>query len=94
MAKINYLNILKENIKRGIEGYNQGLPTGYNRLTDYISNVQQRKYITVGGATGTGKTAFVDSGYLFAPYEYLQANESNFWRIYQTIKNRQRIDFD
>lgn len=76
MSKIDYLNILKNNIDRGIQGYNKGLPTGFPRLTECISNVQQRKYITIGGATGTGKTALVDSAYVFSPYEYLQSNES------------------
>jgi replicative DNA helicase len=88
MAKIDYLQILKENIDRGIKGLNKGLPTGFNRLSDYISNIQQRKYITVGGATGTGKTAFVDTGYVFAPYEYLQLYESvhNLEVIYYSLE--------
>jgi len=76
MAKINYLGILKEQIERGKQGLNKGLPTGFNRLTEYISNVQPRKFITIGGATGTGKTALVDTGYVFAPYEYLKQEES------------------
>lgn len=76
MAKIKYLDVLRNNIQRGIEGFNKGLPTGFTRLTEYISNVQQRKYITIGGATGTGKTALVDTGYIFNPYDYLQLNTS------------------
>jgi replicative DNA helicase len=88
MAKIKYLDILKNNIQRGIEGYNKGLPIGFTRLSEYISNLQQRKYITVGGATGTGKTALVDTGYVFTPYDYLQNNESlhNLKIIYYSLE--------
>lgn len=77
MAKIDYLKQVKDNINRGLQGLNAGLPTGFTRLSNHISNLQQRRYITVGGATGTGKTAMVDSGYLFAPYEYLQKTETD-----------------
>lgn len=76
MAKIDYWGQLKQNIQRGIDGYNKGLPTGFNRLNTHISNIQQKRYTTVGGATGTGKTAYVDSAYLFHPYEYLKTGES------------------
>ena len=48
----------------------------FNRLNTHISNIQQKRYTTVGGATGTGKTAYVDSAYLFHPYEYLKTGES------------------
>lgn len=77
MAKINYWEKLKENINRGVQGYNKGLPNGFPRLSKHISNIQQKRYTTVGGATGTGKTALVDYAYLFTPYEYLMNNESH-----------------
>ena len=70
MAKIDYWGELKNNIQRGVDGYNKGLPTGFKRL----SNIQQKRYTTIGGATGTGKTAYVDSAYLFHPYEFLVDN--------------------
>lgn len=74
MAKIDYWGQLQNNIQRGIDGYNAGLPTGFKRLNAHISNIQQKRYTTIGGATGTGKTAYVDSAYLFNPYEYLMVN--------------------
>ena len=77
MAKIDYWGQLKQNIQRGVDGYNIGLPTGFNRLNTHISNIQQKRYTTIGGATGTGKTAYVDSAYLFHPYEFLKTGESN-----------------
>jgi replicative DNA helicase len=76
MGKINYWKRLREDINRGLKGYNVGLPNGFDRLNDYVTNIQQRTYYTIGGATGTGKTAFVDSAFLFYPYDYLQNNES------------------
>ncbi|MHA2182985.1 MAG: DnaB-like helicase C-terminal domain-containing protein [Promethearchaeota archaeon] len=72
--KIDYWGELKQNIQRGIDGLNKGLPTGFERLNQHISNIQQKRYTTIGGATGTGKTAYVDSAYLFHPYEFLKAN--------------------
>ena len=74
MAKIDYWGELKNNIQRGVDGYNKGLPTGFKRLNAHISNIQQKRYTTIGGATGTGKTAYVDSAYLFHPYEFLVDN--------------------
>lgn len=74
MGKIDYWGQLKDNIQRGIDGHNRGLPTGFERMNAHISNIQQKRYITIGGATGTGKTAFVDSAYLFHPYEFLMEN--------------------
>jgi replicative DNA helicase len=77
MGKINYWAALKENIQRGIDGHNRGLPNGFPRLSKHISNIQQKRYTTVGGATGTGKTALVDHAYVFTPYEYLMKNKSH-----------------
>lgn len=76
MAKIDYWKKIKEDIDNGLKGYNQGLPNGFERLNKHVSNIQQKTFYTVGGATGTGKTAFVDSAFLFSPYDYLKSNES------------------
>lgn len=53
---------------------------GFNRLTTHVCNIQQGRYDTIGGATGTGKTALVDSAYVFHPYDYLQNNDS-FYKL-------------
>lgn len=72
---------LKKEIKRGKKGYNKGLPMGFKRLSKYVANIQQGRYDTIGGATGTGKTAFVDSAYVFHPYDHIIRNPNCFYDI-------------
>lgn len=57
---------------RGMSGYNRGLPHGLERLKSIVPNVQQGTYYTIGGETGSGKTAFTDNSFLFAPYDYIK----------------------
>ena len=60
MTAIKVWDNLKKEIDRGKKGYNVGLTMGFDRLTDHVCNIQQGRYDTIGGATGTGKTALVD----------------------------------
>jgi hypothetical protein len=76
MTKIKVWDNLKREINRGKQGFNKGLTMGFERLDNHISNIQQGRYTTVSGATGTGKTAFVDSAFVFHPYDYIQTNGS------------------
>lgn len=80
MTKIKVWDDLKKEIERGKEGYNVGLTMGFERLTSHVCNIQQGRYDTIGGATGTGKTAFVDSAYVFHPYDYIKTNDS-FYKL-------------
>lgn len=50
----------REQIEGGLEGKYQGLNNGFNRLNDYIFNVQRGTKTLIGGDSGTGKTALVD----------------------------------
>jgi len=59
-------------INRGKQGLNTGLPMGFNRLVNYVPDIQQGTYYLVGGETGTGKTAFADNCFLYNPYDYIQ----------------------
>jgi len=88
MTKIRVWDNLKNEIERGKKGYNVGLTMGFERLTKHVCNIQQGRYDTIGGATGTGKTALVDSAYVFHPYDYLQNNESfySFEIIYYSLE--------
>lgn len=73
MAKRKVWDELKVEIDRGEQGLNVGLPMGFSRLSAHIAGIQQGRYDTWGGATGTGKTAMVDNAYVFNPYDYLMA---------------------
>jgi hypothetical protein len=78
MAKIDYWQEFLDSIERGKKGYNKGIPIGLPKFSNKITNVQQRKYITIGGSTGSGKTAFVDNQFVLEPFEYLESNVTPF----------------
>ena len=88
MTAIKVWDNLKKEIDRGKKGYNVGLTMGFDRLTDHVCNIQQGRYDTIGGATGTGKTALVDSPYVFHPYDYIRTHGSfyNFEIIYYSLE--------
>jgi replicative DNA helicase len=65
-----------EKIDRGKQGLNVGLPMGFNRLVQYVPDIQQGTYYLVGGETGTGKTAFADNCFLYNPYDWIKSNET------------------
>ena len=70
-----------QKIEDGRAGLNKGLPMGFDRLSDHISNIQQGRYDLIGGATGTGKTALVDDAYVFNPIEYLRTHPETDYRL-------------
>ena len=61
-------------IERGQKGLNKGLPMGFDRLVQYVPDIQQGTYYLIGGETGTGKTAFADNCFLYNPYDYIKKN--------------------
>jgi hypothetical protein len=42
-----------------------------------VFNLMQSRYTLVSGATGSGKTSFVDYEFVLAPYTYLKGNKEN-----------------
>ena len=68
---------VKNSIDRGREGLNVGLPMGFNRLVEYLPNIQQRTYYLIGAGTKVGKTTLADDCFLYNPYDYLMNNESD-----------------
>jgi hypothetical protein len=65
--------MLKNNIDRGLQGLNTGIPFhGFGTFSDYICNIQQGRYDLIFAGTGIGKTAFVNSTYVFGAIEYMQ----------------------
>jgi replicative DNA helicase len=70
-------NEIKGKIDRGLEGLNNGLPMGFNRLIEYLPGIQQSTYYLIGGETSSGKTAFVDNCFLYNPYNYIIGNKTN-----------------
>jgi hypothetical protein len=62
-------DILKQEIEDGLEGKNNGLSMGFNRLNKYIG-IRKRIMTLVFGASGSGKTAYVHSAYILNPYDH------------------------
>jgi hypothetical protein len=60
-------NFLQE-IQKGQQGLNQGLPNCFDRFNKYLYGTQKRTYYAVGGLPGSGKSAFVDDNFLLSPY--------------------------
>ena len=63
-----------DKIDRGKQGLNIGLPMGFDRLVDYVPDIQQGTYYLIGGETGTGKTAFADNCFLYNTYDWIKNN--------------------
>ena len=75
MTKIKYWDRLKESIQRGKHGLNTGIPfQGFTTLSNQIKNIQQGRYDLIFAGTSVGKTAFVNSTYVYGAIEFLQSN--------------------
>lgn len=64
-------------IEEGKSGANRGIPMGFDRLSQVIPGIQQNTYYLVGGELGSGKSAFIDEAFVYNPYDYLTANETD-----------------
>ena len=64
----NYFENLKTAINEGIDGKNEGLSTGFQRLDNYIS-LKRKMLISVIGSPGSGKSAFTNLAFLMNPFE-------------------------
>ena len=60
---------LSEEIKRGIEGKNNGIPMGFKKLSKYMG-IRKKIYTLMFGSTGSGKTAFVHDAFILNPFEH------------------------
>ena len=60
---------LKKEVQAGIDGRNNGIPMGFNRLNKYIG-IRKSMYTLIGGLTGSGKTSFVDDAYVLNPFDW------------------------
>lgn len=71
---MNLSSILRNEVELGRQGYNEGLPMGFDRLGSVVAEIQRGRYDVIGGDIGSGKTAFLDSCYLLNPYEYVRTH--------------------
>ena len=68
----NFQRLYNE-IKRGMEGKNRGIPMGFNRLNRYIG-IRKSMYYLIGGLTGSGKTSFIDDAFVLNPFDWYYEN--------------------
>ena len=69
---------LKKEVQAGLDGRNNGIPMGFDRLNRYIG-IRKSMYTLVGGLTGSGKTSFIDDAYVLNPFDWYisKANTTN-----------------
>lgn len=60
---------LKKAVQDGLDGRNNGIPMGFDRLNRYIG-IRKSMYTLVGGLTGSGKTSFIDDAYVLNPFDW------------------------
>jgi len=60
---------LKKAVQDGMDGRNNGIPMGFDRLNRYIG-IRKSMYTLIGGLTGSGKTSFVDDAYVLNPFDW------------------------
>jgi hypothetical protein len=65
---------LKREVQAGLDGRNNGIPMGFDRLNRYIG-IRKGMYTLVGGLTGSGKTSFIDDAYVLNPFDWYIANK-------------------
>jgi len=60
---------LRDEVNKGMDGRNGGIPMGFNRLNHYIG-IRRSMYYLVGGLTGSGKTSFIDDAFILNPVDW------------------------
>jgi len=69
---------LKNEVQAGLEGRNNGIPMGFDRLNRFIG-IRKSMYFLVGGLTGSGKTSFIDDAFVLNPVDwYLTQKDPQF----------------
>jgi hypothetical protein len=70
---------LRKAVQEGMDGRNNGIPMGFDRLNRYIG-IRKSMYTLIGGLTGSGKTSFVDDAYVLNPFDWYisKYNKTNF----------------
>ena len=71
----HFKELVLNEVDKGIEGRNAGIPLPLKRLEQVVNGIQQQFYYLIGGQSGSGKTALVDFIYVLAPYLWVKQQE-------------------
>jgi hypothetical protein len=83
--------LLKAEVNAGLEGRNNGIPMGFNRLNKYIG-IRKSMYFLVGGLTGSGKTSFIDDAFVLNPFDwYIGQNTPKMSEITDTVPSKIKL---
>ena len=68
--------LLKNEVAKGLDGTNDGIPMGFDRLNRYVG-LRKSMYYLIGGNTGSGKTSFIDDAFVLNPFDwYISKNNT------------------
>jgi hypothetical protein len=80
-----FSELLRDDIKKGIEGKNIGIPTGFKTTDSNTNGIQKSIYTLFGGLSGSGKTSYVDLAYVLNPYEWYLKNKNSIDTRFRVI---------
>jgi hypothetical protein len=60
---------LSAEVSKGLNGNNDGIPMGFDRLNKYIG-IRKSLFFLIGGNTGSGKTSFIDDCFVLNPLDW------------------------
>lgn len=83
--------------KKGQEGGNKGLPMGNGliNISNALNGVQKHRIYGIASPPKTGKTTFVDNGFMIEPYLYCKENNIPLEIIYYSFEiDRISKEFD
>ena len=80
---------LKREVQAGLDGRNNGIPMGFNRLNKYIG-IRKSMYTLVGGLTGSGKTSFVDDAYVLNPFDWYVNQKTPSLKLHIIYRSMER----
>lgn len=61
-----------QEVERGRQGLNIGLPNCFDKFNDHIYGTQKDTYYLIGGEPGTGKSTFTDDNFILTPYFFFK----------------------
>lgn len=70
---MSYFDRALNQVKDGIEGINKGIPITFERLREYLPDIQQRTYYLIAASTKIGKTSFTDDVFFYGAFDYYKS---------------------
>ncbi len=80
------LDNLREKLRRGRQGYNEGLLTGVPTVDKYTNGLNAGRYILVGAESGVGKSTFVDALMLSAIEQAMALGRKDVLFVYWSME--------